>query len=156
MLLELEKQVTKAIEDIGLKVLPIVEKATELFTIPKLTPCARIIVEKVTFSPISAFSFSVDCDFSVFLFFRSLREKGQGAYEFIESIISALVNKTYFNITPLSIELFYHESGEFSFRIAFKANGRYVVPQEEEPLTTRITYFEKQDENEEFVTEVSK
>ena len=100
----------------------------------------------MTFEPASGFSFYVDIDFSVFLFFRSLREKGQPAYELIERIINALVNKTHFNITPISVELFYHESGEFSFRILCKANARYVVPQEEEPLTRQITFEEVSNE----------
>jgi hypothetical protein len=43
---------------------------------------------------------------------------------------------------PTKIELLAHESGDFVYRISFKANGRYVVPQQEEPLTTLINMEE--------------
>ena len=152
MLTELDTQIGNALRELGLTVLSKVDKPTELFTKPKTTPCVWYIIEKAKFEPVSSFAFSVDFEVSVFLFYRSLREKGQGAYELLERILSALSLKTQFNLVPQGIELYYHESGEFAFLLSFKGNGRLVVPPEEEPLTTRITVYE----GEEFVSEVYK
>ncbi|MFZ8864074.1 MAG: hypothetical protein ACO2PP_26710 [Thermocrinis sp.] len=152
MLTELDAQIGDALQSLGLPILSKVDKPTELFAKPKITPCVWYIIEKARFESVSSFAFSVDFDVSVFLFYRSLREKGQGAYELLERILSALSLKTQFNLIPQGIELYYHESGEFAFLLSFKGNGRFVVPQEEEPLTTRITVYE----GEEFVSEVSK
>ncbi len=140
MILELEAQIIQAIETIGIKAFPFSDKPQELFTVPKITPSARVVIEKLDFTAISSHSFIVDADFSVFVFFRSLQGKVQNAYELIENVLRALVNKTQFNIEPRQIELFYHESGEFAWRLSCKAELRYVVPAEEEPLTRRITY----------------
>jgi hypothetical protein len=150
MLTELDTQIGNVLQELGLPILSKVDKPTELFTKPKLTPCAWYIIEKAKLEPVSSFAFSVDFEVSVFLFYRSLREKGQGAYELLERILTALSLKTQFNLIPQGIELYYHESGEFAFLLSFKGNGRFVVPQEEEPLTTRITVYE----GEEFVSEV--
>jgi hypothetical protein len=152
MLVELDAQIGDALQELGLPVLSKVDKPTELFTKPKTTPCVWYIIEKAKFEPDSFFAFSVDFDVSVFLFYRSLREKGQGAYELLEKILSALSLKTQFNLVPQGIELYYHESGEFAFLLSFKANGRFVVPQEEEPLTKHITVYN----DEEPVSEVYK
>jgi hypothetical protein len=152
MLTELDTQIGNALQGLGLTVLSKVDKPTELFTKPKIAPCVWYIIEKAKFEPVSSFAFSVDFEVSVFLFYRSLREKGQGAYELLERILSALSLKTQFNLVPQGIELYYHESGEFAFLLSFRGNGRFVVPQEEEPLTTRITVYE----GEELVSEVSK
>jgi hypothetical protein len=152
MLTELDAQIGNALQSLGLPVLSKVDKPTELFTKPKTTPCVWYIIEKAKFERIASFAFSVDFEVSVFLFYRSLREKGQGAYEILERILTALSLKTQFNLVPQGIELYYHESGEFAFLLSFKGNGRFVVPQEEEPLTTRITVYE----GEEFVSEVSR
>jgi hypothetical protein len=150
MLTELDVQIGNALQGLGLPILSKVDKPTELFTKPKTTPCIWYIIEKAKFEPVSGFAFSVDFEVSVFLFYRSLREKGQGAYELLERILTALSLKTQFNLVPQGIELYYHESGEFAFLLSFKGNGRFVVPQEEEPLTARITVYE----GEEFVSEV--
>jgi hypothetical protein len=152
MLTELDTQIGNALQSLGLPVLSKVDKPTELFTKPKTTPCVWYIIEKAKFERIASFAFSVDFEVSVFLFYRSLREKGQGAYEILERILTALSLKTQFNLVPQGIELYYHESGEFAFLLSFKGNGRFVVPQEEEPLTTRITVYE----GEEFVSEASR
>jgi hypothetical protein len=152
MLTELDVQIGNALQGLGLPILSKVDKPTELFTKPKITPCVWYIIEKARFEPVSNFAFSADFEVSVFLFYRSLREKGQGAYELLERILTALSLKTQFNLIPQGIELYYHESGEFAFLLSFKGNGRFVVPQEEEPLPTRITVYE----GEEFVSEVSR
>jgi len=152
MLTELDAQIGNALQSLGLPVLSKVDKPTELFIKPKTTPCVWYIIEKAKFDPLASFAFSVDFEVSVFLFYRSLREKGQGAYELLEKILSALSLKTQFNLVPQGIELYYHESGEFAFFLSFKGNGRFIVPQEEEPLTKRITVYN----DEELVSEVSK
>jgi len=152
MLTELDTQIGDALQGLGLTVLSKVDKPAELFAKPKITPCIWYIIEKAKFERIASFAFSVDFDVSVFLFYRSLREKGQGAYELLERILTVLSLKTQFNLVPQGIELYYHESGEFAFLLSFKGNGRFVVPQEEEPLTTRITVYG----GEELVSEVHK
>jgi len=152
MLTELDTQIGDALQGLGLTVLSKVDKLAELFAKPKITPCIWYIIEKAKFERIASFAFSVDFDVSVFLFYRSLREKGQGAYELLERILTVLSLKTQFNLVPQGIELYYHESGEFAFLLSFKGNGRFVVPQEEEPLTTRITVYG----GEELVSEVHK
>jgi len=151
MLTELDAQIGNALQSLGLPILSKVDKPAELFTKPKITPCVWYIIEKAKFERIASFAFSVDFDVSVFLFYRSLREKGQGAYELLERILTALSLKTQFNLVPQAIELYYHESGEFAFLLSFKANARFIVPQEE-PLTKRITVYD----GEELVSEVSK
>jgi hypothetical protein len=74
----------------------------------------------------------------VILFFKSLRDEGQGAYPLLTKIVNSLVKQTQFNVIPNKIELLAHESGDFVYRISFKADGRYVIPTTEEPLTTQI------------------
>jgi hypothetical protein len=160
MLTELDAQIGNALQSLGLPVLSKVDKPTELFIKPKTTPCVWYIIEKAKFDPLASFAFSVDFEVSVFLFYRSLREKGQGAYELLEKILSALSLKTQFNLVPQGIELYYHESGEFAFLLSFKGNARFVVPQEEEPLTKRITVYyvtpsASEGSKEELVSEVS-
>jgi len=90
MLTELDTQIGNALQSLGLTVLSKVDKPTELFTKPKITPCVWYIIEKAKFERIASFAFSVDFDVSVFLFYRSLREKGQGAYELLERILTVL------------------------------------------------------------------
>jgi len=150
MLTELETQIIEAIESVNIKAFPFSDKPEQLFSTPKLTPSARVVIEKLNFTPISSHAFIVVADFSVFVFFRSLQGKVQNAYTLVENTLRALVNKTQFNLEPQEIELFYNESGEFAWRISCKAELRYVVPTEEEPLTRRITY-----ENDEGIMEVS-
>ena len=138
----LENQILQALEQNGIKAQAWSGKPEELFDKPRYTPAVRVLIENASFEPISSYSFYVDYSFSVLLFFKSLREEGQGAYPLITSIINTLVKQTQYNAMPVKIELLAHESGDFVYRISFKANGRYVVPQQEEPLTTLINMEE--------------
>jgi hypothetical protein len=138
----LENQILQALEQNGIKAQAWSGKPEELFDKPKYMPSVKIIIENASFEPISQYSFFVDYSFSVILFFKSLREEGQGAYPLITNIINTLVKQTQYNALPTKIELLAHESGDFVYRISFKANGRYVVPQQEEPLTTLINMEE--------------
>jgi hypothetical protein len=139
----LEDQILEALEKAGLKAQAWSGKPEELFDKPRYTPAVKIIIENASFEAISSFSFLVDYSFSVLLFFKSLREQSQGAYPLIISIINTLVKQTQYNAIPIKIELLAHESGDFVYRISFKANGRYVVPSIEEPLTTQIKMEDK-------------
>jgi hypothetical protein len=138
----LENQIITALEQNGIKAQAWSGKPEELFDKPRYTPAVKIIIENASFEPISSYSFYVDYSFSVILFFKSLREEGQGAYPLITSIINTLVKQTQYDAMPIRVELLAHESGDFVYRISFKANGRYVVPQQEEPLTTLISMEE--------------
>jgi len=138
----LENQILEALESNGIQAQAWSGKPEELFDKPKYMPSVKIIMENASFEAISSYSFYVDYSFSVILFFKSLREKGQGAYPLITSIINTLVKQTQYNALPTKIELLAHESGDFVYRISFKADGRYVVPQQEEPLTTLINMEE--------------
>jgi len=131
----LENQILQALETNGIKAQAWSGKPEELFDKPRYTPAVKVIIENASFEPISSYSFYVDYSFSVILFFKSLREKGQGAYPLLTSIINTLVKQTQYNALPTRIELLAHESGDFVYRINFKANGRYVVPHQEEPST---------------------
>jgi hypothetical protein len=138
----LENQILQALEQNGIKAQAWSGKPEELFDKPRYTPAVKIIIENASFEPISSYSFYVDYSFSVILFFKSLREEGQGAYPLITSIINTLVKQTQYNAIPTKIELLAHESGDFVYRISFKANGRYVVPEQDEVLTTLINMEE--------------
>jgi hypothetical protein len=138
----LENQILQVLERNGIKAQAWSGKPEELLDKPRYTPAVKIIIENASFEPISSYSFLVDYSFSILLFFKSLREEGNGAYPLITKIINALVKQTQYNAMPVKIDLLAHESGDFIYRIGFKANGRYVVPDTEEPLTTLINMEE--------------
>jgi hypothetical protein len=135
----LENQILQVLEQNGIKAQAWSGKPEELFDKPRYTPAVKIIIENANFEPISSYSFIVDYSFSVILFFKSLREEGQGAYPLITKLINVIVKQTQYNAMPAKIDLLAHESGDFVYRLSFKANGRYVVPQQEEPLITKIS-----------------
>jgi hypothetical protein len=134
----LENQILQALEKNGIKAQAWSGKPEELFDKPRYTPSVKIIIENASFEAISPFSFDVNYSFSVILFFKSLREEGNGAYPLITKLINVIVKQTQYNALPTKIDLLAHESGDFVYRLSFKANGRYVVPDTEEPLTTLI------------------
>jgi hypothetical protein len=140
----LEDQILEALEKAGIKAQPWSGKPEELLDKPRYTPAVKIIIENASFEQISSYSFLVDYSFSILLFFKSLREEGQGAYPLLTKIVNAIVKQTQYNAMPTKIELLAHESGDFVYRLSFKANGRYVVPSIEEPLTTQINMEEMQ------------
>lgn len=139
----LESQIIAVLEENGVKAQAWSGKPDELFDRPKYSPAVKVIIENANFEAISSYSFYVEYSFSVLLFFKSLREEGQGAYPLLTKLINALAKQTQYNILPVKVELLAHESGDFVYRISFKANGRYVIPTTEEPLTTQIQMEEK-------------
>jgi hypothetical protein len=134
----LENQILQALEQNGIKAQAWSGKPEELFDKPRYTPTVKVLIENASFEAISSYSFNVNYSFSVILFFKSLREEGNGAYPLITKLINTIVKQTQYNALPTKIDLLAHESGDFVYRISFKANGRYVVPDTEEPLTTKI------------------
>jgi hypothetical protein len=134
----LENQIIAVLDQSGIKAQAWSGKPEELFDRPKYTPSVKVLIENANFEAISPFSFYTEYSFSVILFFKSLRDEGQGAYPLLTKIVNSLVKQTQFNVIPNKIELLAHESGDFVYRISFKADGRYVIPTTEEPLTTQI------------------
>ena len=134
----LENQIIQVLTNANIKAQAWSGKADELFLRPNYTPFVRVIIEGVDFHPLSAYSFETRFQFSALLFFKSLREEGQGAYPLITSIINALAQQTQYNVEPEKIDLLAHESGDFVYRLSFRANGRYVVPYPDEVLVTQI------------------
>jgi len=145
MLLELEDGILSLLRSAGLNAHPWSGKPEELFEKPKYVPTIRTVIEKVDFAPLNiAYGFELKGLVAIVLFFRNLRDEGQGAYYIIRKIINTLTGKTAngFLLSPKDITLLYHESGEFAYKLSFEAQGRYVVPAEEEPLVKRIDFEE--------------
>jgi len=145
MLLELEDGIISLLREARLNAHPWSGRPEELFEKPKYVPVIRTVIEKVDFTPSSVSkAFELKGMVAILLFFRSLRDEGQGAYPIIKKIINTLTGKTAngFLLTPKDITLLYHESGEFAYKLTFEATGRYVVPAEEEPLVKRIDFEE--------------
>jgi len=128
-------------------------KPDELFIKPKTFPAARYVFEGLDFISIGAFSYTTVIKCSIILFFHTFKDKGQGAYPLIETILNALSGfyADGFYLEPKKIELLFHESIDFAYQIQFEAVGKYVVEDEPESLTTKITTYESQ----ELSTEVS-
>lgn len=141
MLLELEDGIISLLRNAGLNAHPWSGKPEELFEKPKYVPTIRTVIEKIDFTPLSvSHGYELKAMVAILLFFRSLRDEGQGAYYIIKKIINTTADKNVngFHLTPKDITLLYHESGEFAYKLSFEAQGRYVVPTEEEPLVKRI------------------
>ena len=134
----LETQIIQTLTNAGINAQAWSGKADELFLRPNYTPFVRIIIESVDFQPLSPYSFETKFQFSALLFFKALREEGQGAYPLITNIINTLVKQTQYNIEPVKIDLLAHESGSFVYRLIFKANGRYVVPYPDDVTVSQI------------------
>jgi len=138
MLDSLENQIIQTLTNAGINAQGWSGKPDELFFRPNYTPFVRIIIDSVDFQPLSPFSFETKFQFSALLFFKSLREEGQGAYPLITNIINALVKQTQYNIEPVKVDLLAHQSGDFVYRLIFKANGRYVVPYPDDVIVSQI------------------
>lgn len=143
MILELENAVVETLRNAGIKVYPWSGQIDELFSRPRETPTLRIVIEKMEFEQISL-AYKVVGQISVLLFFRNLRDESQGAYPLIAKVINALSNKIAngFLIKPISVSLLYHEAGEFAYQLNFKAEGRWVVPEEDEAVVKIISFEE--------------
>lgn len=144
MLLELENGVVSLLQSAGLPANPWSGKPEDLFERPKYVPTIRTVIEKVDLEKTTGYSFNLKAHVAIVLFFRSLRDEGKGAYPIIKTIIDTITNKTAngFFLTPKDITLLYHESGEFAYKLTFTAEGKYIVPQEPEPLVKEITIEE--------------
>ena len=143
MLLELENAVITILKDAGIRAYAWSGEVNELFSRPKETPTLRIVIEKMEFEPVSL-AYKVMGQISILLFFRNLRDEGQGAYPLIAKVINTLSNKIAngFLIKPASVNLLYHEAGEFAYQLTFKAEGRWVIPEGDEPIVKVITFEE--------------
>jgi len=141
MLLELENAVVNRLKALGIPASAWSGDRDELFKRPKYLPSARTVIERLNFTRIDHPSYQVKATLSIILFFRSLRDEASGAYPILRNILSALSSKTLagYILRPQNLELLYHESGEFAYRLSFDAEGMFIVPQEPEPVTVEIT-----------------
>lgn len=145
MLEELEESVLQILQQEDINVLAWSGKAEDLSYVPKRLPAIRYILEKVDFAEKQSLNhYEAFAEFSLLVFFRSLKEKGQGAYYIIEDIINKLCTKipNGFSLSLLNINLLQHQSSEFCWQIKFKAMGKYIITVPEEELVKRITLYE--------------
>lgn len=145
MLQQLEDSILQILQDNHIDTLAWSGKAEELFLIPKKLPAVRYILENVDFKEqLSLNHYTVNARFSLLVFFRSLKEKGQGAYSLVENIINTLCTTLPFgfSLSLISIDLLYHQSSEFCYQIKFNANGKYLISIPEEELVRRITTYQ--------------
>jgi hypothetical protein len=146
MLLELENSIIERLNERGIPASGWSGKPEELFLKPKSFPAVRIIIESVDFEEMHfSNTYSAMVRFSLLVFFRSLRDKGQGAYGIIEDSIKALTGYTAsgYDLRLQNISLMFHEAGEFCYQVRFTGYGKYAVELDEaEPLIKRITTYE--------------
>lgn len=148
MLQQLENSVLQLLQENDIDALAWSGKPEELFLIPKKLPAVRYILESVDFKEqLSLNHYIANAKFSLLVFFRSLKEKGQGAYSLIENIINSLCTSlpSGFTLSLLGIDLLYHQSAEFCYQIKFNANGKYIISITEEELVRRITTYNGED-----------
>lgn len=146
MLLELENAIIERLTSKGIQAQSWSGKPDELFMKPKSFPAVRVVFEAADFEEMH-FSkvYGARLRLSLLVFFRSLRDKGSGAYEIIEKAIKAITGQTLsgFDLRLQGLSLMYHESGEFCFQVRFVGYGKYVVDLDDvEPLVKRITTYE--------------
>ncbi|MEJ5227183.1 hypothetical protein [Thermodesulfovibrio sp.] len=146
MLLELENAIIERLGSKGILTHGWSGKPDELFMKPKSFPAVRVVLESADFEEMH-FSkvYGAKVRLSLLVFFRSLRDRGSGAYELIEKAIKAITGVTLsgFDLRLQGLSLMYHESGEFCYQVKFTGYGKYVVELDEiEPLVKRITTYE--------------
>lgn len=141
MILDLENAVVELLRNAGIKAYPWSGQIDELFSRPRETPTLRIVIEKIEFEQISL-AYKIVGQISVLIFFRNLRDESQGAYPLIAKVINTLSNKiaNRFVIRPVSVNLLYHEAGEFAYQLIFKAEGKWVIPEEDEVIVKVISF----------------
>lgn len=146
MLLEIEQAILNRLQHKGIAAEPWTGKADELFYKPKTFPAVRLVLEGIDFQEMHYVGhYGAILTGSCLVFFRSLRDYGQGAYEIIETVMTALTGFEAwgFDIRIKSVKLMYHESAEFCYQIQFTGYGKYIVsPEEPEILVTRIRTYE--------------
>ncbi|MDI6865762.1 hypothetical protein [Thermodesulfovibrio yellowstonii] len=146
MLLELENAIIERLSSLGILAHAWSGKPEELFMKPKSFPAVRVVLESADFEEMH-FSkvYGARLRLSLLVFFRSLRDKGSGAYEIIEKAIRAITGAILagFDLRLQGLSLMYHDSGEFCYHVRFIGYGKYVVELDEvEPLVKRITTYE--------------
>lgn len=146
MLLDIETAIIERLQSKGIPASGWSGKPEELFMKPKSFPAIRIVIESVDFEEkFFSNNYNAEVKLSLLVFFRSLKDKGQGAYEIIENVTKALAGYTAsgFDLRIQSISLMYHESGEFCYQVRFNGYGKYIIEIEEtEPLVKSITTYE--------------
>ena len=146
MLVELENTILSHLAEKGLPAQGWSGKPEDLFTKPKTYPAIRLVIEGVDFEEMhSPFAYKAKVNLSFLVFFRSLREQGQGAYPLIETLIRNISAHTFqgFDMRVQNISLLYHEAGDFCYQIKFTGYGRFVIDFiEDEELVRRITTYE--------------
>jgi hypothetical protein len=157
MLLELERSILEYLTTYGIQVQSWSGKSEDLFLKPKTYPAVRVIIESVNFTEKhSPTIYDTKVDLSFLIFFRSLREKGQGAYTLIENILNLLCGKTFsgFDLRVQNLSLLYQEAGDFCYQLKFAGYGKFTVDYtEEEPITRRITTYEGENQESDIFSE---
>lgn len=137
-------------------------KAEDLLTVPKTVPAIRVVFggstfgEPETVTPMAneyieqptAYNIvqPAENQFAVLLYFRSIKQEGQGTYDLQDSIRNSLAGyKTkYGMVIPVSQKLLFSStSGEFIYSTAFKLDGKAISGWDEsEPLVKDIKFEE--------------
>lgn len=146
MLIELENAIIERLTQKGIQALSWSGKPEELFMKPKTYPAVRVIIESAEFEEMH-FSrvYGTKVTVSLLVFFRSLRDTGQGAYHIIQEVAKALTGSEVagYDLRIKDISLMYHEAAEFCYQVRFTGYGKYVVELDEgEKLVKRITTYE--------------
>ncbi|WP_028844727.1 hypothetical protein [Thermodesulfovibrio thiophilus] len=146
MLIEIEQAIINRLKQKGIPAEAWSGKPDELFYRPKAFPTARLVIDAMDFQEMHYTGhYGVVLAGSCLVFFRSLKEKGQGAYEVIENILNAITGFEAwgFDLRIKSVKLMYHESAEFCYQIQFTGYGKYIVSLEDsEILAIRIKTYE--------------
>jgi hypothetical protein len=149
MLLEIEEALLRELSTNNIKAEGWSGKPEDLFTKPRTYPAIRLVIEGANLEEMHApYAYIAQVNLSFLVFFRSLREQGQGAYPFIENLIRVISGKTFagFDIRAKGITLLYSEAGEFAYELKCIGYGRFVVDYEDrEPLVRRITTYQGQE-----------
>jgi hypothetical protein len=156
VLIEIETAIVERLQSKGIPAEGWSGKPDELFYKPKTIPAVRVVIEGVDFVEMTfPGHYGAVLTGSCLVFFRSLKDKGQGAYYIIEEILKSIAGYEAwgFDIRLKGIRLMYQEAGEFCYQIQFIGYGKYIAYEvEPEILTTRITTYE----GEELSTDVRK
>lgn len=146
MLIELEQSILEHLNTYGIQAQSWSGKPEDLFMKPKIYPAVRLIIEGVDFTEKhSPYVYDAKVNLSLLIFFRSLREKGQGAYPLIETLLNLLCGNVFngFDIRVQNLTLLYHEAGDFCYQVKLAGYGKFIVDyREEEQLVRRITTYE--------------
>ncbi len=130
-------------------------KPEDLLRRPHTYPSIRILIEGHKLEPasLSSAGFLSTFELSFLVFFKSLRDKGEGAYPIIEKLYQ--LNSNVINghrLTPSGMKLLITETGEFVYQVYFTASGHITIyPEEKEVLTKGITLVDEDTEEEKVI-----